>query len=224
MSVAALLLDAGNTLVFLDFDAIAEVVAGAGVPCSPTALAAREPLAKRRYEVALAAGQSHDRGWDIYMEALLEPAVDPRRMATLVAGLHAEHARFNLWRAVPPGTRTALEALRQASFKIGVVSNSEGGIAALLDAVGLDDLFDTVVDSAREGVRKPDPEIFRRACARVGVAPGAALYAGDIPSVDVDGARAAGLQAILIDPFGHYPEVQPRAASVVEVARSLLAR
>jgi putative hydrolase of the HAD superfamily len=75
------------------------------------------------------------------------------------------------------------------------------------------------VDSALEGVRKPDPEIFRRALARMGVSAERAIYAGDIPSVDVDGAHAAGMQAALIDPLDFYPDhtSSRRFASVAEL-------
>ena len=53
--------------------------------------------------------------------------------------------------------------------------------------------------------------------------PSRALYAGDIPSVDVDGARAAGLRAALIDPLGFYPqhESSARFASVAELVDAL---
>jgi putative hydrolase of the HAD superfamily len=58
-----------------------------------------------------------------------------------------------------------------------------------------------------EGVEKPDPEIFLRACRRMGVEPGAALYVGDLYPVDVLGARSAGMEALLLDPMGRleYP-------------------
>jgi HAD superfamily hydrolase (TIGR01509 family) len=59
--------------------------------------------------------------------------------------------------------------------------------------------FDVVVDSATTGAAKPDPAIFRHALSRLGVAAGRALYVGDDPANDLDGARAAGIDAVLID-------------------------
>ena len=94
----------------------------------------------------------------------------------------------------------------------------------LFESLGLAAQFELVVDSALEGVRKPDPEIFRRALARMGgVAPSAALYAGDIPSVDVVGARAAGMEGVLIDTFDHFPDYRdaPRFASVSALLAAL---
>jgi len=54
------------------------------------------------------------------------------------------------------------------------------------------------------GVEKPDPRIFGLALARAGLAPGEAAYVGDLYSVDVRGARAAGMGAVLLDPGGHW--------------------
>ena len=53
-------------------------------------------------------------------------------------------------------------------------------------------------------MEKPDPRIFERALARARVAPGEAVYIGDLYSIDVRGARAAGLRAVLLDPGGHW--------------------
>jgi putative hydrolase of the HAD superfamily len=57
-----------------------------------------------------------------------------------------------------------------------------------------------VLDSALVGVEKPDPAIFRAALDALGVAPGEALYVGDLYDVDVVGARAAGMEAVLLLP------------------------
>ena len=75
------------------------------------------------------------------------------------------------------------------------------------------------------GGPKPDPEIFRRALTRMGLRPEQALYAGDIPEVDILGARAAGMEAVLIDAGGHYRDQPqwPRLASVEELVTRLLA-
>jgi putative hydrolase of the HAD superfamily len=56
-----------------------------------------------------------------------------------------------------------------------------------------------VIDSHEERVEKPDPEIFRIALERSGSDAETTLHVGDIYHVDVVGARAAGLQAILVD-------------------------
>jgi putative hydrolase of the HAD superfamily len=93
-----------------------------------------------------------------------------------------------------------------------------------LEAVGLAGYFDTILDSFLEGVEKPDPEIFRRALARVGAAPERALHVGDLYHVDVLGARAAGVAPALIDSAGLYPDADcPRFASLLDLVDALLA-
>lgn len=220
----ALLLDAGNTVVFLDTDAVAEVARAEGVLVEGAALARVEGAAKRRYEAALAGGAHHESGWRLYLTTLLvEGGVARERAASLIDPLRAAHDALNLWRRVPDDLPAALERARGLGLRVGVVSNSEGKLPELFAHVGLGGAFEIVVDSALEGVRKPDPAIFRRALDRMGVAAERALYAGDIPSVDVDGARAAGMHAALIDPFDFYPEhaSSPRFASVAALVAAL---
>lgn len=202
-----LLLDAGNTVVFLDMGAVAEVAADEGAPVDARRLAEVEGAAKRRYEATLARGASHEDGWRLYLTTLLvEAGVEAERASALVVPLRAAHDELNLWRRVPEELPAALERARAMGLRVGVVSNSEGRLPELFAHVGLGGAFDVIVDSANEGIRKPDPEIFLRACARMEVEPARALYAGDIPAVDIDGALGAGLRAALIDPFDFYPD------------------
>ncbi|HEX6242112.1 MAG TPA: HAD family hydrolase [Polyangiales bacterium] len=213
-----LLLDAGNTLVYLDHEALAACARQAGAAVEAPALARAEALAKRRYEALMTAGMSHEQGWDLHMSVLLESGgVAPAAVPAALEVIKAEHVRFNLWRKVPQGLPESLTRARRDGIRLGVVSNSEGRLMELFQRLGLADQFELVIDSALEGVRKPDPEIFRRALTRMGGVPAsAALYAGDIPSVDVVGARAAGMEGVLIDTLAHFPDYRdaPRFASV----------
>jgi len=221
----AVLLDAGNTLVFLDHAAIADVARGLGVNLAARSLADSEALAKRSYERFLTDGGSHTEGWSVFMRELLRTGGAPEnQLDELVRAARKAHDDFNLWRRVPEGSLKALTRLRAAKLRLGVVSNSEGALLGLLERVGLAHLLEVVVDSAIEGVRKPDPEIFRRTLARLGVPPARALYVGDIPEVDVDGALAAGVAAVLIDPLGHYPAfpASHRVTSLAQLGDLLL--
>lgn len=234
----ALLLDAGNTLVFLDHDALAATLHQAGFRVTGKALAAAEPVAKRRYEEALAradthsvsgeggrsaaAAISHEDGWSLHMRVLFEAAgMDAASAAAAVAPARAAHDSFNFWRLIPDGLPAHLARARAAGLRLAVVSNSEGKLAELFVRVGLDQAFELVVDSGLEGVRKPDPEIFRRALVRMDLPPESCVYAGDIPDVDVGGARAAGMAGVLIDTRDHYPAycAAPRFSSVSALLR-----
>jgi putative hydrolase of the HAD superfamily len=64
---------------------------------------------------------------------------------------------------------------------------------AKLTALGISTLFDVVLISEAEGIRKPDRAIFDMAVNRCGVSPTEAMFVGDHPEVDIAGAQAAGL-------------------------------
>jgi putative hydrolase of the HAD superfamily len=218
------LFDVGNTLSYLDHGELAHIAGQVGITVSADALSRAEAVAKRRYEEILRQGASHEGAWLLYMQAIFEVAGISQGDAALAAqATKREHERFNLWRKVPDGLIPGLRRARAAGVRLGIVSNSEGALMALLDRVGLSEHFETVVDSGLEGVRKPDPAIFRLALARMGIGPEGVLYAGDIPEVDVVGARAAGLEAVLIDTLDHYPGYHdaPRFGSVLTLFEAL---
>ncbi len=201
MALRGVLLDAGNTVVYLDHGVIAEAIG-----CDEDAVRAAEGPAKHRYEAALRQGEAHDDGWFRFVRDVIEGAGANGDLDAQVRRLRAIHDDFNLWRRVPEGLVPTLEAMRAEGWKIGVVSNSEGRLHELFARLGLAHLFDVVIDSGRVGVDKPDPRIFHLATDALGLPPAECVYLGDIPAVDVDGARGAGLDAILIDTFGVFPD------------------
>jgi HAD superfamily hydrolase (TIGR01549 family) len=197
-----------------------------GWPIEPEALGRALPAANHSYVTTLSQGGAHEDGWAEFMRAWLRAAgLDAEVALCATVELRREHDRFNLWRQVPAGVPEAIAALRRAGIPVGLVSNSEGQLQALLERVGLGQAFDLVMDSTVEGVSKPAPEIFHRACERLGVDRAETLYAGDIPEIDVRGALRAGLQAALVDPYGLYPDFAeaPRFASLTALARAILA-
>ncbi|MEZ4446608.1 MAG: HAD family hydrolase [Polyangiaceae bacterium] len=223
--VEVLLFDAGNTLVFLDAEVVVEHLADLGYSLEITAILAAQGPAHARYAERVAGGgASHEDGWQLFMATLLTTAGLPEgAVAEAVGHLRAEHDRFNLWRRVPPEVPVALARARDAGFRLGVVSNSEGQLLRLLERLDLLAPFEVVVDSGVEGSRKPDPAIFHLATSRLGVDPRRCLYAGDIPDVDVVGARGAGLDGVLIDALGVHPGYleAPRYTSILELVTAL---
>jgi putative hydrolase of the HAD superfamily len=111
------------------------------------------------------------------------------------AELYDAFARPELWRAAE-GAAQALAALRARGLATGVVSNFDGRLPGILRGLGLAPLLDVVVLPADAGAAKPDPRSFRCALERLGVAPHEAVFVGDDPVEDVEGARRAGLFAI----------------------------
>lgn len=223
-----LLCDAGNTLVFFDAGAAVEVLRSHGVVLEPQQLTAAHPKAGARYQQTVGSeGLSHEDGWALYVDSLLaEVGVETDR-GPLVVALRAEHDRFNLWRRVPAKLPQALQRLKDATpaTRLGVVSNSEGRLQQLFDRLDLARYFEIIVDSALEGVSKPDPQIFARALARMHVDASDVVYVGDLPQVDVKGAHAAGIAAaVLVDPEDRHGATcdAPRVRSVVDLVNHWL--
>lgn len=102
--------------------------------------------------------------------------------------------RFRAYPEVPD----VLARLRAGGARLAVVSNWDVSLHDVLERTGLRSMVDAVVISAELGVAKPDPAIFRAALDRLGAAPDGAVHVGDSLEHDVAGARAAGLEAVLV--------------------------
>jgi putative hydrolase of the HAD superfamily len=106
--------------------------------------------------------------------------------------------RFRPYADAPP----ALAELRGLGLRLVCVSNWDVSLPSVLERCGLADGLDGVVTSAGVSARKPDPAIFTAALDLAGCEPAEALHVGDTAGEDLDGARAAGIRALLIDRSG----------------------
>ena len=204
--IRAVLFDAGNTLISLDYERLAGGVSAAvGREVSAALLRSRAPEAAAALE--LGTGSDRERAVS-YLEALfLLSGVRHEELEAVRVEVTRLHHERHLWIGVEPGTVEALEQLRAAGLRLGVVSNSDGKVDAALAAAGLRPYFELVVDSSHAGVEKPDPRIFAVAVETMGIAPAEAAYVGDVYEVDVVGARRAGLSPVLLDPHGLHATV-----------------
>lgn len=134
-------------------------------------------------------------------ESIAAPELLPAMLASL---------RFQAF----PEARGVLEELRQRGLRLAVVSNWDVSLPEVLADLALAPLLDATVTSAAAGAAKPDPAIFAAALAELGVEPGAAIHVGDSPELDLAGARAAGIRAVLIDREGPRSPPRPNAAAV----------
>jgi putative hydrolase of the HAD superfamily len=122
--------------------------------------------------------------------------------------------RFNAYPEVPE----ALARLRAGGARLAVVSNWDVSLHDVLERTGLRPLVDAVVISAEVGVAKPQPAIFHAALERLGATAADALHVGDSLELDVAGARAAGLRAVLVARDGEPPrEGVPTVSSLLGV-------
>jgi putative hydrolase of the HAD superfamily len=92
-------------------------------------------------------------------------------------------------------SRALLSRLRGRA-RLGVVSNFYGNLEVLLEEAGLAEALDTVVESARVGVEKPDPAIYRLAAERLGLPPREVVMVGDSFERDVRASHITGMRAI----------------------------
>ena len=228
MSIDTLFLDAGGVLVFPNWTRVSAALARHGVDADPRALAAAEPPVKRQMDVGHTIATTDDdrRGW-LYFDLILERVgVEPSAAtAAAVRELYEYHQQMNLWEYAPDGAEAALQHLRRLGLRLVVVSNANGRLATVFDRIGLSKYFDCVIDSFLEGVEKPDPRLFQIALSRSGASAERTLHVGDLYHVDVVGARAAGLSAVLYDAADLYPDCDcPRVRSLQELVQMLESR
>lgn len=217
MAIQTVFLDAGGVLVSPNWERVSEALGRQGVGVTAAALEAADPHARRQIDEGHTISATDDtrRGW-LYFHLVLTAAGIPLSEATDAAlrELQAYHQRSNLWEHVYDDVRPSLQTLRDAGFRLVVVSNANGTLCAHFDRLGLTGLMDCVLDSQDFGVEKPDPRLFEIALERSGADRETTIHVGDLYHVDVLGARAAGLDAVLFDRAGLYDAVDcPRVRS-----------
>ena len=142
--------------------------------------------------------------------------LDESTCAAVVERLAVSHADRHVWCGSDPAAPRVLDELKRQGFILAVISNTEDGrLIESLDAAGISDRFDLLIDSHLVGHRKPDAAIFRLTLERLGLEAHEAAYVGDSYAHDALAARAVGLRGILLDPLDLHPEsVCPRIKSL----------
>ncbi len=125
------------------------------------------------------------------------------------------HANFHLYDDAIP----VLEALRGHGLGIGLISNGQRDLEEFARHHRLD--VDIAVGSKSHGRTKPHASIFERALAALGVAALEAVMVGDSYEDDIEGARALGIRAILLDRDGRYPDEAERITDLFQLPAAL---
>ena len=219
--MAAILFDAGGVLVWPNWNRVAHALRRHGVIADATRLAVADPHARHALDVAEIVNASTDdsRGID-YFNLVLTHAGVPLSDETDSAldDVCEYHRSSNLWEHVPDFVIPTLTALKAQGYRLAVVSNANGTLRASFARLGLAAFFETMVDSAEEGLEKPDARLFELALGRVGAAAAEAVHVGDMYHVDIVGARAAGIRALLVDEADLKTQVDcPRIRSISEL-------
>ena len=215
---AAILLDALGTLVALEPPAPhlrSELATRFGVDVSEAeaarAIAAeiayyRAHLDEGRDSAGLAALRR--RCADVLRSALPEGLAGRLELDPLVDALLAS-LRFRAY----PDVRPALQAARARGQRLVVVSNWDVSLVGVLRGLELEPLLNGILTSAVVGARKPAAAIFEQALALARVGPDQAIHVGDSLAEDVAGARAAGIEPVLIRRGGGPPVPGVRTVS-----------
>ena len=225
MALETVFLDAGGVFIYPNWWRVSDALAKYGVRVAPEALKAADPRARRELDDLKVIGATTDasRGWLFFDLILAHAGVTPSEAtAAALAELHTYHTTSNLWEYVPDDVPPALEALRKRGLRIVVVSNANGTLRAHLDRLDMTSRFDVVLDSADEGVEKPDPRFFEIALQKSGAARDTTIHVGDLYYVDVMGARSAGLRGVLLDEANLRPDADcPRVRTLHELVTKI---
>ena len=226
-SLRAVFLDAGNTILGMDYVLLAEVAGRAGLRVRPEEVWRAEAAARVRLDALLATGRSTEtvdtfrRYCDLILEGIQVPEGSVRD--ALRERVAAAEVRERLWSVAMPGVVAAMARIKALGLKLGIVSNADGRVAERLRHAGLDQHLDYIGDSRLIGSEKPDPGIFQHVAAHLGVRPDQALHVGDLHAIDVVGAQRAGIPAVLLDPFDLWGERGcPKARDLTQVVDQFL--
>jgi putative hydrolase of the HAD superfamily len=227
--IDAVLLDVGGIFVLPDHDRITAALARAGARVDPAR------LDRAHYEGVRVLSEFKEGDvevWKTYNRVYARACgVRDDVLDDAIEHLLNEFATGAVWSRVVPGSVDALRALAALDVRLAIVSNADGNAEERLREHAVCQVgpgpgveVDTVLDSEVVGVAKPDPRIFEMALDRLGVPADRAVHVGDTPAADVDGARAAGVRPVLLDPYdlhGHLDvERVPRLADVVDIVAS----
>ena len=215
------LFDAGGTLVQLDARRLTSALQEAGHDPACVDTAFWQTLVLLDSEFSPDRGAFDDWWTDWQARFATHCQVPTETFRQIYDALNAHEL---LWQQPVPDAAAALDRLRAAGVAVGVVSNADGRIAQALQAAGLADRCDVIVDSTLVGVHKPDPAIFQHALEPLGLDPAHTWYLGDSVAYDAAAADAAGLVSWIVDHRGLHAHDHPRrVGSLTEFADAVLA-
>lgn len=138
-----------------------------------------------------------------------------RAVAVEMTRLWERSESFDLYEDVLP----VLAELRGRGLRLGLVSNTGRDLDEFVahHALGVD----CAVSSGAHGFTKPHPTIFQAALGLLGVEARAAAMVGDSPEDDIDGARALGMRAFLVDRERRYPGAEGRLPDLYALPAAL---
>jgi putative hydrolase of the HAD superfamily len=221
--IEAVLIDVGGVLILPDHDRIAGALERADVRVDRN-------LLDRAHYAGVATLDDFTEGdreiWVTYNRAYARACNTPEdALDSAVEHLLNEFATGAVWSRIVPGSVETLRDLAAVDVKLAIVSNADGDTEQRLRDFGICQVgpgagaeMAAILDSTVVGVAKPDPRIFELALEALDVSAECAMHVGDTPGADVEGARAAGVHPVLMDPFDLHSDLDvERVASLADV-------
>jgi HAD superfamily hydrolase (TIGR01549 family) len=213
-AIRAIFMDAGYTMLE-PHPSVIEIAAGAvaslGLPTDPACLQRQLPIAESAMRANVRAAPQTwsdpaaiEAVWHSYFEVLLGACLADRSAYERTAAVTEVLRRFDHFAsyALYPDVVSVLRLLHARGYTLGVISDWGISLGSILHAHGLNQYFDFAVVSAALRHAKPHPDLFETALRRADAIPDYAVHVGDSYVLDMLGARAAGIQGILIDRKG----------------------
>lgn len=133
---------------------------------------------------------------------------------TFCDSLWSHYAGTEAWE-LAPAAREMLREIASGSRQVAILSNFDQRLRRLLLAFELHEIFDAITTPADAGAAKPERQIFDVCLKRLGIPGHRAVYVGDHPENDFDGAASAGLHPIDVTLFESLAEL-PAALDALE--------
>lgn len=155
--------------------------------------------------------------WRHYYSLILEHLqIEYANRSHLIDEISNAVNKISVFYSINPETVRMLNELK-GSFKLGIISNTTRDLRSYFSDSGTTDIFKNFAFSYELNLWKPDPRIFQVACHSIGVSIDKAMYVGDSLYCDVMAAQMAGMQAVLIDPWGDYSWDGPKIKNLSEL-------
>jgi FMN phosphatase YigB (HAD superfamily) len=221
----AVSLDAGGVLVVADHGLIAHTLRAAGVGHEP----GRFTEAHYRAMAAIDRAGAEPEVFTHYINRFARAAGVPDGQVDAAVAALGGAIVPPAWHQPLPGALAAAHRLRAAGLRLAVTSNADGFVAEMLarhevlqvgDGPGVP--VEHISDSGIVGAHKPDPVMFRTTAAGLGLPLDRICHIGDAGGFDADGAAAAGMWAVHVDPLGLCPAGHVHVASLADFAGALL--
>jgi REG-2-like HAD superfamily hydrolase len=200
---AALLLDAGGTLIVercSRAELYARTAGGHGLEVGAASTARAMAAAHAALPQRIGSDFRYTRGWfRRFIEHVFasELGLERSRLAALAEDLFALFADPATYRVLP-GALELCDDLQARDVRLAVVSNWSPALHGLLTGLGFASRVEFALVSAEQELEKPDPALFARALARLRIEPARAAHLGNDAERDAAGARAAGIEPLLV--------------------------